>query len=664
MEASLRGELAEVNTFLSSIEEQLEALLQQQSEYMERRRLLTLQLETLVHDKHHADLPPGTSQSPLPPPPIDWENTSFSWSEGASTLLKSRFKIDSFRPLQWSCINATLSGHDVILVMPTGGGKSLCYQLPALLVDGLTLVVSPLVSLMEDQLLAVKTLGIESAMLTASTSREVVNCIHSDMTDTKGTLRLLYVTPEKVSKNKRFMSKLEKCYTLGRLTRIVIDEVHCASQWGHDFRPDYKVLGVLKRQFPNAPLLGLTATATAKVLEDCKEMLCLPEGCVVFRASYNRANLYYEVRAKPPTSGEQVSVLSELMKTTFCNQSGIVYCLSRKDTEQVSGELSQKGIKAACYHADMAPEERTRVHMQWLNNKLQVIVATVAFGMGIDKPDVRFVFHHTLSKSMENYYQESGRAGRDGNPAHCIIFYRSADAFRQSSMVMTERVGLQNLYSLLRYCLNQVDCRRQLIARSFGEQWKPSDCPKACDVCTLLSSASPVRYHEDVTGHCRALIVLLEQAASKEQRVTPLKLMELWRGKGGGGSGATLSHETCERILVHAVLEEVLKEEFHFTPYTTISYIGMGRKAEGVKSGAIKVKIASRFRSNSEANDDDVKLVSTDIRTSTGEEGFEIEARIDKGGGCDTGVTELERERSLPTVSKRKRKAPEIINLD
>ena len=316
MEASLRCELAEVDATLSSIEDQLEALLQQQSECLERRKLLSLQLDSLGPSRE------DTHSSPPPPPYVDWENASFAWTERVSSLLKSRFKMDSFRPLQRSCVNATLSKRDVVLIMPTGGGKSLCYQLPALLSEGLTLVVSPLVSLMEDQLLAVKTLGIQSAMLSASTPREDVNSVHAAMVDPSGTLRLLYVTPEKVARNKRFMAKLEKCYALGRLARVVIDEVHCASQWGHDFRPDYKVLGILKRQFPNAPLLGLTATATAKVLEDCKEMLSLSAGCLVFRASYNRPNLYYEVRAKPSAVSEQVSALSELIKVKFSNQSG------------------------------------------------------------------------------------------------------------------------------------------------------------------------------------------------------------------------------------------------------------------------------------------------------------------------------------------------------
>lgn len=252
---------------------------------------------------------------------IDWEGGHFEWSEEVHLILKSQFKLDSFRSLQSSTINATLSNEDVILIMPTGGGKSLCYQLPALIRPGVSLVISPLVSLMEDQLLAVKNLGIESAMLKASSSREEVNRVHASMTDAKSSLKLLYVTPEKLSKSKRFMAKLEKMYEMGRLSRIVIDEVHCASQWGHDFRPDYKILGILKRQFPNVPILGLTATATAKVLSDCKEILSLTL-CLIFKASYNRSNLFYEVRHKPTSQKAQMEEIVKLIKTTFSKQSG------------------------------------------------------------------------------------------------------------------------------------------------------------------------------------------------------------------------------------------------------------------------------------------------------------------------------------------------------
>ena len=205
--------------------------------------------------------------------------------------------------------------------MPTGAGKSLCYQLPALVRPGVSLVISPLVSLMEDQVLAVKNLGIESAMLNASASREEVNRVHGLMTGVKTSLKLLYVTPEKLSKSKRFMSKLEKMYEMGRLSRIVIDEIHCASQWGHDFRPDYKILGILKRQFPNAPILGLTATATAKVLTDCKEILSITS-CLTFKASYNRLNLFYEVRHKPSSQKAQIEEIVNTIKTKFPKRSG------------------------------------------------------------------------------------------------------------------------------------------------------------------------------------------------------------------------------------------------------------------------------------------------------------------------------------------------------
>lgn len=311
---SLVKELEEVDTELDIVQAELDALLQHQEELLDRKNLLNLQLESLE----------GASTGSIGEPSAEstnWEGGDFPWTTNALSILKTTFKMAALRPLQASCINATLSGKDVVLIMPTGGGKSLCYQLPATIMQGLTLVISPLVSLMEDQLLAVKKLGIESCTLNASSSREDINRTHAQMVRVDLTLKLLYVTPEKVAKSKRFMSKLEKTYENNRLSRIVIDEVHCASQWGHDFRPDYKILGILKRQFPSVPILGLTATATSKVLEDVKGMLSLKK-CLVFRASYNRSNLFYEVRVKSSVQKNLMDEIAALIKMKFPSGSG------------------------------------------------------------------------------------------------------------------------------------------------------------------------------------------------------------------------------------------------------------------------------------------------------------------------------------------------------
>lgn len=307
----LKKELEDVEKELELVQNELDRLLQSQEDLLKKKRMLNSQLLSAETSniQQNSEL---FSQ--------DWEKGDFTWNADVQSTLRS-FKIDRLRPLQASCINATLSRKDVILIMPTGAGKSLCYQLPAVLSPGLTLIIAPLVSLMEDQLLAVRNLGIESSSLNASSTREDVNLIHSKMTEQCGTLKLLYVTPEKLSKSKRFMSKLEKMYDLGRLSRIVIDEVHCASQWGHDFRPDYKILGILKRQFPSVPILGLTATATSHVLDDVKRMLSMEE-CLVFRASYNRSNLFYEVQMKKSVHKAQMEVMSALIKRKFSSNSG------------------------------------------------------------------------------------------------------------------------------------------------------------------------------------------------------------------------------------------------------------------------------------------------------------------------------------------------------
>ena len=309
---SIKWELETVENDLATVQVELDSLLTKQTYLLGRQKQLLSRLESLERTQEQKALHAQ-----------DWEDGIFPWNTQVLYTLKSVFKIDAFRPLQRSCINATLSNQDVILIMPTGAGKSLCYQLPAVVSKGLTLVISPLVSLMQDQLLAVKNFGIESYALSYSTSREDVSFIHAQMALKQSNIKLLYVTPERIAKSKRFMTQLEKAYETSHLTRIVIDEIHCASQWGHDFRPDYKLLGILKRQFPSIPILGLTATASAKVLDEVREMLSLKD-CLVLRASYNRANLFYEVRLKSSVHKVQIESMAALIKRRFPSSSGML----------------------------------------------------------------------------------------------------------------------------------------------------------------------------------------------------------------------------------------------------------------------------------------------------------------------------------------------------
>ncbi|XP_033751824.1 ATP-dependent DNA helicase Q1-like [Pecten maximus] len=572
-----KQELRDVTRELAQIEDEIQDLLNRQSSLLERKD----QIESVLKQSTH------TQQTDK-----KWDSTDFQWSKELQEKMKNIFHIKSLRPMQLQTMNVTMSGKDAMLIMPTGGGKSLCFQLPALLSKGVTLVVSPLVSLMEDQVMALESLEVDATMLNASVDKTKVTSIQNSMVDKTSSLKLLYVTPEKLAKSKRFMNKLEKMYQMGRFSRLVIDEVHCCSQWGHDFRPDYKFLGIMKRQFPEVPILGLTATATTNVLEDVKKILSIPH-CLVFKASFNRPNLYYEIRPKPSASKDAMDEIQKLIKKKFDGMSGIIYCFSRKESEDVARALQERGIKTGSYHSDMSATQRSRVHKMWLSNKIQVVVATVAFGMGIDKPDVRFVIHHSLSKSMENLYQESGRAGRDDKVAHCIIFFRFQDVFRQSTMVFTEQTGLDNLYGIVSYCTDISHCRRSMIARHFGEVWERSQCNKMCDHCDDTYRVTPEK--RDVTKLCQNVLTLLDHAAQTQQRVTATKLMDAWEGRGATSLRVrdvpepNISRDKLERILAHLLLNGYIKEDFHFTAYSTISYIVAGSKSRLLQSGSSKI---------------------------------------------------------------------------
>ncbi|CAI9725297.1 ATP-dependent DNA helicase Q1-like [Octopus vulgaris] len=563
-----RKELADVKQQLVETEQLLQDVLKRQSALLQKKE----ELETILRE----------SSSKPKKDDKDWSLTDFKWSLKLKEKMKSVFHIDKLRPLQMETMNVTMVGEDCLLIMPTGGGKSLCFQLPAIISNGITLVVSPLISLVEDQLVALESLKIEAKTLNSSTERTEATRIMNAMLDKNDPLKILYVTPEKLAKSKRFMAKLEKMYQLGRFSRLVIDEVHCCSQWGHDFRPDYKFLGIMKRQFPEVPILGLTATATVKVLNDVKKILCLNE-CILFRASFNRPNLFYEIRSKSSNAKEVLKEISEDILKKFRGLSGIVYCFSRRESEDVTVGLRELGVRVGCYHSDLTSSHRRKVHRAWLANDIQVIVATVAFGMGIDKPDVRFVIHHSLSKSMENLYQESGRAGRDDKVAHCIIYYRLNDVMRQSTMVFTEQTGIENLYALMEYCSDVSRCRRSMIARHFGETWSSSDCNRMCDNCKAASTSTIKT--KNVNKYAADVLTLVKRGRQIEQFHTLTKLVDAWFGKGAPTlrvreiKAPTLTRQTCERIIAMMLLKGYLKEDFHFTPYSTISYIMSGPKS-------------------------------------------------------------------------------------
>ncbi|CAF0934443.1 unnamed protein product [Rotaria sp. Silwood1] len=543
-----------------------------------------------------------------------WQRTDFSWSSTVDKIRTEIFKINSFRQWQLETINVTLSGHDCILIMPTGGGKSLCYQLPAVVSDGITIVVSPLLSLVEDQIYALRNLNIDARSLNTSTPRneqtEIMRILDGkNITDS--TLKILYLTPEKIAKSKTIMSKLQKLYETKRFARLIVDEVHCVSQFGHDFRPDYKYLSIFKRQFPNVSILGLTATATIKVINDVRQILKIPH-CILFRAPFNRKNLFYEVLHKSDVGKDALTDLVHCIQNRFDKKSGIVYCLSQKDAEDVCFELQRNSIKTGCYHAGLSALSRTQVHEKWLKNQVHVICATIAFGMGIDKPDVRFVIHHSLSKSIENFYQESGRAGRDDQQSYCILFFRFGDVFRLAPMAFSDKSGngLTNLYSMISYCLNESECRRKLIAKHFDEVWLSNDCNEMCDVCTR-----PSTYITKKNCRQEASIIIDYLENNKKQRLTPLKLIEQLTIK-------TMIKIDIQRLILQLIIDQYLKEDFHFTPYNTVCYVIPGPKASYVYDNDCEIMLdmmeSTKKRSSNTIKNDEKKIIKkTSITTLT-----------------------------------------------
>jgi ATP-dependent DNA helicase RecQ len=387
--------------------------------------------------------------------------------------LKQYFGYDAFRPLQEEIIADTLTGRDVFALMPTGGGKSLCFQLPALLRDGLTIVLSPLISLMKDQVDALQTSGVAATFLNSTLDGNEARTRLRGLYG--GEYRLLYVAPERLM----LESFLERAKQWN-VAQIAIDEAHCISEWGHDFRPEYRELAKLRTHFPEVPIMALTATATERVRADILKQLKLRDPrCYV--ASFNRPNLSYRVvpKAKPY---EQVLALIRSRP----NESGIVYCASRKTADSLAAKLSVDGIKAKPYHAGLETADRAGHQDSFLRDDARVITATIAFGMGINKPNVRFVVHHDLPKNIESYYQETGRAGRDGLPSDCVLLFSAGDVMKQRRFIdekneHEQRIAHEQLRAMVAYAETR-ECRRATLLRYFGEEFGAPSCD-GCDNC-------------------------------------------------------------------------------------------------------------------------------------------------------------------------------------
>jgi len=388
--------------------------------------------------------------------------------------LKKYFGYEEFRPLQEEIVEGVLAGRDSVVLMPTGGGKSLCFQLPALMQDGLTVVVSPLISLMKDQVDALRSNGVAAELMNSTLSQdEIVNVMDRARREE---LKLLYIAPERFASFgfDNFLSTL-------KISLFAIDEAHCISEWGHDFRPDYRNLRTLRESFPCVPIIALTATATPRVREDIVKQLALREPSV-YVSSFNRPNLSYEVIPKKNSLGIIISLLSE-----YKEQSAIIYCFSRNDTENLVDNLKRHGFAAAAYHAGLDAKTRKENQERFIRDEINIMVATIAFGMGIDKPDVRLVIHHALPKSIEGYYQETGRAGRDGLPARCVLLFSYADKFKQEYFINAipdpaeQRKAREKLEQVLQYGYWR-GCRRRFLLRYFNEEYPLENCGN-CDGC-------------------------------------------------------------------------------------------------------------------------------------------------------------------------------------
>lgn len=579
--------------------------------------------------KVFAETSGNTPRMPMAPPKKSPGRSTFwsnhPWSQEVKTVLKDRFHLRGFRPNQLEAIDATLGGKDVFVLMPTGGGKSLCYQLPSIVTSGrtrgVTLVVSPLLSLMQDQVDHLRKLNIKAFLMNGESDKTERSWILGQLSNGDGEgLELLYITPEMINKNQNLVRALENLYRRNKLARLVIDEAHCVSQWGHDFRPDYKELGEVRARLPGVPVMALTATATENVKVDVMHNLKMT-GCEVFLQSFNRPNLTYEVRPKGKND-EVLASIAETITTSYKNQCGIVYCLSRKTCEKVAEDLCKKyKLRAKHYHAGMKSEAKAEVQNLWQAGKCHIIVATIAFGMGIDKPDVRFVIHHSIPKSLEGYYQETGRAGRDGKRSGCYLYYGYKDTATLKRMIdegdgSYEQKARQKhmLRNVVQFCENRSDCRRVQVLAYFNEYFRREDCGNSCDNCKsdlVFEVHDFSQYAAWIVNIVRWFQNQTNEKGEKGENVTVLYCVDILRGdlkrpKSPAhkslpwyGKGSDLDRGEAERLFYRLLGEDALAEANVINGKDfAVQYLKLGRRATEFETGQRQLKLQVRVSPN------------------------------------------------------------------